>query len=206
MNEISNCKSHSSAQASTARLTFFFVCFSADPDGNVIFELNKLEIDDAHKDKQKIFNVDFKVTFAVLPTETLLKPLSPRPFQIQTIFQRLPNGVRPHLPNHMNTNGGIHANGPREANYGHINHLNNNASININNNINQPSNHIVAVPQLPSQSSNGRLPHGVPYGQTTDPRQSGNYNTTSECSTSPESSSESSEEWESGELNHFNIA
>lgn len=33
----------------------------ADPDGNVIFELNKAEIDDAHKDKQKMFNENFKV-------------------------------------------------------------------------------------------------------------------------------------------------
>lgn len=35
--------------------------FSADPDGNVIFELNKAEIDDAHKDKQKMFSENFKV-------------------------------------------------------------------------------------------------------------------------------------------------
>lgn len=34
---------------------------TADPDGNVIFELNKPEIDDAHKDKQKMFNENFKV-------------------------------------------------------------------------------------------------------------------------------------------------
>jgi hypothetical protein len=105
----------------------------------------------------------------------------------------------------MNTNGEHPHSYPREVieSYGIINHINNNASNNINNNINQPSNHVVAVPQLPSQSSNGR----ISYGHPSDPRQSGNYNTTSEGSTtSPDSSSESSEEWESGELNHFNIA
>lgn len=32
-----------------------------DSDGNVIFELNKPEIDDAHKDKQKMFSENFKV-------------------------------------------------------------------------------------------------------------------------------------------------
>lgn len=37
--------------------------FLADPDGNVIFELNKAEIDDAHKDKQKMFSENFKVSF-----------------------------------------------------------------------------------------------------------------------------------------------
>jgi hypothetical protein len=117
----------------------------------------------------------------------------------------------------MNNTNGIHNDAnPREVSYGLINRINNNASTNINNNINQPSsNHIVAEPQLqPSQSSdNGRL-RGIAYGQrfqTTPPndnlqRRSENYHTTSEGSTSPESSSESSEEWESGELTHFNIA
>lgn len=41
----------------------FFDAFTVDPDGNVIFELNKAEIDDAHKDKQKMFSENFKVRF-----------------------------------------------------------------------------------------------------------------------------------------------
>lgn len=41
-----------------------FQTLLADPDGNVIFELNKAEIDDAHKDKQKMFNENFKVRLA----------------------------------------------------------------------------------------------------------------------------------------------
>ncbi|MBL2498053.1 hypothetical protein ELJ53_29985, partial [Klebsiella pneumoniae] len=49
---------------------------NVDSDGNVIFELNKPEIDDAHKDKQKMFNENFK---------------------IETIFQKIPHGG-----NHIN--------------------------------------------------------------------------------------------------------
>lgn len=43
-------------------LTTLSSFLSADPDGNVIFELNKAEIDDAHKDKQKMFSENFKVS------------------------------------------------------------------------------------------------------------------------------------------------
>lgn len=192
-----------------------FLDISADPDGNVIFELNKLEIDDAHKDKQKMFRDDFKVNLTTLSRYSNAIWLSP--FQIHTVFQRVPNGVNHHQRLQINNMNGIpnDAN-PREPNYGFINRINNNASTNINNNINPPSsNHIVAEPQLqPSQSSdNGRL-QGIHFGQpryqtpsTNDnPRLSENFQTTSEGSTTPESSSESSEEWESGELKWFNIA
>ncbi|CAO1337096.1 unnamed protein product [Diamesa serratosioi] len=34
---------------------------NVDPDGNVIFELHKWEIDDAHKDKQKMYHENFKI-------------------------------------------------------------------------------------------------------------------------------------------------
>ncbi|MBL2417119.1 hypothetical protein ELJ38_30705, partial [Klebsiella pneumoniae] len=82
---------------------------NVDSDGNVIFELNKPEIDDAHKDKQKMFNENFK---------------------IETIFQKIPHGG-----NHINrmqinhtTNGVLNNN----LNYSRYNNL-----INNNNDVNQ---------------------------------------------------------------------
>lgn len=39
-----------------------FLYSIVDPDGNVIFELHKWEIDDAHKDKQKMYHENFKVS------------------------------------------------------------------------------------------------------------------------------------------------
>lgn len=130
--------------------------------------------------------------------------------QIETIFQRIPQGV-----NHINrlqlsnTNG--HSNvHPRDSTF-RYNLINNNASSN-NNNINQQSsNHTVAEPQLQqSHSSDGTMMRSVSALRSElyqsnhndhHQRRSENYQTTSEGSTSPESSSESSaEEWESGEL------
>lgn len=40
----------------------FAFCFAVDADGNVIFELEKSEIDDAHKDKHKMFPENFRVS------------------------------------------------------------------------------------------------------------------------------------------------
>ena len=37
---------------------------TVDADGNVIFELEKPEIDDAHKDKHKMFPENFRVNFS----------------------------------------------------------------------------------------------------------------------------------------------
>ncbi|CRK86321.1 CLUMA_CG000194, isoform B [Clunio marinus] len=164
---------------------------NSDADGNVIFELGKLEIDDAHKDKQKMFSENFK---------------------IETIFQRIPQGINHinRLQQHHNSNG-MHNNvHPRDSSFRLSNYINNNASSNINNNINQQTSnhhHNVAEPQLQqSQSSDCALLRSnnssVQRYQSSDndnaQRRSENYQTTSEGSTSPESSSESStEEWES---------
>ena len=42
-------------------ISLCLLTYIVDSDGNVIFELNKPEIDDAHKDKQKMFSENFKV-------------------------------------------------------------------------------------------------------------------------------------------------
>lgn len=123
--------------------------------------------------------------------------------QVETIFQRIPQGANHINRQPLNNTNGIHNNvHPR-----FINLINNNASSN-NNNINQQSsNHIVAEPQLQqSQSSDSTMLRNVSSGQRYGAinndnmqRRSDNYQTTSEGST--ESSSESSaEEWESGEF------
>lgn len=58
VNEITKCK-----LSSRLCKSFTYPLFSsADPDGNVIFELEKGEIDDAHKDKQRMFSENFKVS------------------------------------------------------------------------------------------------------------------------------------------------
>jgi hypothetical protein len=51
--------------------SFHFSLHSVDSDGNVIFELNKPEIDDAHKDKQKMFSENFKVSIIVVVVEDI---------------------------------------------------------------------------------------------------------------------------------------
>lgn len=61
-------------------LCVYSICYSiVDPDGNVIFELHKWEIDDAHKDKQKMYHENFKVSFKQIKRnddELLLTDLS----------------------------------------------------------------------------------------------------------------------------------
>lgn len=63
INEINNGNYFCSFNFMLLILIIFFPCL-VDSDGNVIFELNKPEIDDAHKDKQKMFNENFKVSFS----------------------------------------------------------------------------------------------------------------------------------------------
>lgn len=46
-------------------LTLFFFQLVDSDGSNVIYELNKPEIDDAHKDKQKMFSENFKVSLMV---------------------------------------------------------------------------------------------------------------------------------------------
>ena len=127
--------------------------------------------------------------------------------QIETIFQRIPQGVN-HINRHQlsNTNGCRNNAHPRDSSFS-FNLINNNASTN-NNNINQQSsNHTVVEPLHQSHSSDSALLRNVSAGHRYPSinndnlhRRSENYQTTSEGSTSPESSSESSaEEWESGE-------
>lgn len=176
----------------------------------MIFELEKIEIDDAHKDKQKMFSENFKVSRYVCccyPEEFI------KPFffgQIETIFQRIPQGVNQINRLQLNNTNGCHNNvHPRDSSFRFSNVLNNNAS-SYNNNINQQSsNHIVAEPQLQqSHSSDGSMLRHMTSGQHYPSmnndnlhRRSDNYQTTPEGSTTPESSSESSaEEWESGEF------
>ncbi|KAG5675323.1 hypothetical protein PVAND_005234 [Polypedilum vanderplanki] len=163
--------------------TFFISQITqTDPEGNVIFELNKPEIDDAHKDKQKMFNENFK---------------------IETIFQKIPHGSN-HI-NRMQING-VHNN----ANSRYSNLINNNNN-NNNNDINQHQyntsrlvesqnsdnqNHYVNA-TLRNASSSQRN-HQLSTNEIRHSR-GDEYQTTSEGSSSPESSSESSaEEWESG--------
>jgi hypothetical protein len=67
-NEAPNCKSF---KVSPGRQFTNENFFQADPDGNVIYELNKSEIDDAHKDKQKIFSENFKVSRRGVATEKI---------------------------------------------------------------------------------------------------------------------------------------
>lgn len=132
-----------------------------------------------------------------------------------TIFQRIPQRVNQiHRLQTHNTNGiqnnhnNVHA--PRDVSFRFSNLINNNASSN-NNNINQQSsnaNHIVVDPLLQQSQSSDTMLRNVStavhrYKTNNDgiQRRSENYQTTSEASTSPESSSESSEcEWESGEF------
>jgi phosphatidylinositol-3,4,5-trisphosphate 3-phosphatase/dual-specificity protein phosphatase PTEN len=55
-------QSNSKYSSAHGSLKFLFFSSLADPEGNVIFELDKPHIDDAHKDKQKMFNENFKVS------------------------------------------------------------------------------------------------------------------------------------------------
>lgn len=131
--------------------------------------------------------------------------------QIETIFQRIPQGgnlINRH-PLNNGTNGTHNNSHPPDITFRFSNLINNNASANNNNINHQSANHHVAEPQLSqSQSSEGAILRGVlapgqryPSINNDLQRRSDNYQTTSEGSTSPESSSESSaEEWESGEL------
>ncbi|XP_070492620.1 phosphatidylinositol 3,4,5-trisphosphate 3-phosphatase and dual-specificity protein phosphatase PTEN isoform X2 [Chironomus tepperi] len=149
---------------------------NVDSDGNVIFELNKPEIDDAHKDKQKMFNENFK---------------------IETIFQKIPHGG-----NHINrmqinhTTNGVHNN---NLNSRYNNLINNNNDVNqysstvLDSHNSDNHNHRVSTRNPSSSQRNNQI-------STNEFRHSrgDNYQTTSEGSSSPESSSESSgEDWES---------
>jgi hypothetical protein len=138
----------------------------------VILDLNKAEIDDAHKDKQKMFSDNFKVSSLLLPN---LPTDDSHPFQVGTIFQRIPQTT-----NHINR---LNSNGTHRLS----NVINNNAS----------SNNFNMAESMQSQSSDGSMLRNASGNHF---RRSENYQTTSEGSTSPESSSESStEDWESGE-------
>lgn len=127
--------------------------------------------------------------------------------QIETIFQRIPQGVNQINRLQLNnTNGCQNSVHPRDSSFRFINMLNNNASSNNNNIHQQSSNNIESHLQQSQSSESSMLRHMTPdqhYSSMNNDNihRRSDYQTTPEGSTTPESSSESSaEEWESGEL------